>query len=295
MKIVVGTRKSQIPLLQSRYVAKLLEEAGAEVELHPIQTVVDSLDVALSAEGGSQVFVKEIDEALLKGEIDVAIHDMKDVGGKLPQGVSIAAVPAREDPREAFISTRASKLAALAKGSRVGVTSRSRHVQLARLRPDLMIIPMPAELETCLRSLKEGEIDAIILAACDLMRMNLSKLIAERISVDKIIPEVGQGALSIQVRSDKKELLSFVKSACHNNASGIQMRAERSFLRTIASVDDAIIAANAEIKPAGLFIVGFVSSSDGSVFVTDKQSGPVDKAAEIGITLAKKLLKKFQA
>lgn len=295
MKIIVGTRKSQIPLLQSRYVAKLLEEAGGEVELHPIQTVVDSLDVALSAEGGSRVFVREVDEALQKGEIDVAIHDMKDVGIQLPQGISIAAIPAREDSREAFISTRVSKLAALVKGSRVGVTSRSRHVQLARLRPDILIMPMPAELETCLRSLKEGDVDALILASCDLVRMNLSKLIAERISVDRIIPEVGQGALSIQVRSDEKELLSFVRSACHNNASGIQLRAERSFLRTAASVDNAILAANAEIKPAGLSIVGFISSSDGSVFVSDKESGPVDKAAEVGTGLAKKLLKKFHA
>jgi hydroxymethylbilane synthase len=293
MKIVVGTRKSQIPLLQSRYVAKLLEDAGAQVEIHPIQTVVDSLDVALSAEGGSQVFVKEVDDALLRGEVDVAVHDMKDVGLKLPPGISIAAVPAREDPREAFISTRTSKLSALADGSRVGVTSRLRHVQLERLRPDLVIIPMAAELENCLRSLNEGEVDALVLASCDLTRMGIGKLIAERIALDKMIPAIGQGALSVQVRSQEKELLSFVKNACHNNAAGAQMRAERSFLKAVTSADDAIFAANAEIRPSGLFLIAFIASSDGSVFLSDKESGPVDKAQDLGTKLAQKLLKKF--
>ncbi|MFH1830326.1 MAG: hydroxymethylbilane synthase [Pseudomonadota bacterium] len=294
MKIIVGTRKSQIPLLQSRYVAKLLEQAGGEVEIHPIQTVVDSLDVALSGEGGSQMFVKEIDEALKKGEIDVAVHDMKDVGIRLPSGISMAAVSAREDPREAFISIRAGKLQALSKGSRIGVTSRTRHIQIAKLRPDLLIIPIPAEVEGCLRSLKEEKVDAVVLASCDFIRMGFGKLVAEFIPVDKIIPEVGQGALSIQVRTDEKELLGFVKAACHNNACGVQVRAERSFLKAVESFD-GVFAANAEIRPAGVFLIGFIASSDGSVFVTDKESGPVDKAADIGISLAKKLLKKFPA
>ena len=295
MKIKVGARKSPIALNECKFVASLLKKAGAEVGLRPIETVADSLEVTLKEEGGSEVFAKEVDEALVRGDIDVAVHDMKHVGPVMPQGVSIAAVPLREDAREAFISTRARNFAALPKGSRIGLASQVAHVQVAKQRPDLLIVPMTSELEGLLRSLKDGELDAMLTAACDLRRMNFGKLIAEELPVDKIVPPIGQGALSIQVRGAEKDLMRFVMKACHHKASGMRMRAERSFLKAVSGLEGAIFAAHAEIKPSGLSMIGFVSTADGSDFVIDKMSGDIARAPELGADLAKKLLDKFSA
>ncbi len=295
MKIVVGARKSPVALAECKLVAGLLKKAGAEVELHPVETAADSLEVALKEGSGSQVFVKEVDEALARGDIDVAVHDMKDVGAVLPNGISIAAVPAREEAREAYISTKASKLAALPKGGRIGVSSQVGHVQLANLRSDLAIVPMAPDLEGLLRALNEDELDALMIAGCDMKRMGFGKLIAELVPVDRIIPPLGQGALSIQVRSAEKDLTRFVHRACHHRATGLRLRAERAFLKAMGAVPGAVFAAHAEIKPSGLSMIGFVSTADGSDFVSDGEAGDLNKAADVGTKLAKKLLKKFAA
>jgi len=295
MKIVVGARKSPIALAECRLVADLLKKAGAEAELKPVETAADSLEAALKEGSGSQVFIREVDEALSQGRIDVAVHDMKDVGASLPKGISIAAVPVREEAREAYISTKASKLAALPRGARVGVTSQASHVQLSRLREDLSIVPMAPEVEGFLRALNEGELDALIVAGCDMKRMGFTKLIAELVPIDKIIPPVGQGALSVEVRSAERDLTKFVASACHHRASGLKIRAERAFLKAMGAAQAAVFAAHAEIKPSGLAMIGFVSSADGSNFVSDREQGGVDKAPDVGARLAEKLLKKFSA
>lgn len=295
MKIVVGARKSPVALAECKLVAALLTKAGAEIRLHPVETAADSLEAALKEGSGSQVFVKEVDEALARGEIDVAVHDMKDVGAVLPRGISIAAVPAREEAREAYVSTKASKLAALPKGSRAGVTSQADHVQIERLRPDLTIVPMAPDLEGLLRALSDGEIDAFMVAGCDMKRMGFANLIAELLPLDKIIPPVGQGALSVQVRSAEKDLMKFVAKACHHRASGLRLRAERAFLKEMEASPGAVFAAHAEIKPSGLVMIGFVSSADGSNFVSDREAGEVDRAPGVGAKLARKLLKKFCA
>jgi hydroxymethylbilane synthase len=295
MKIVVGARKSPVALAECKLVATLLTKAGAEIKLHPVETAADSLEAALKEGSGSQVFVKEVDEALARGDIDVAVHDMKDVGPVLPKGISIAAVPARDEVREAYISTKASKLAALPKGSRIGVASQVSHVQLANLRPDVTIVPMAPDLEGLLRALNEDELDALMIAGCDMKRMGFGKLIAELLPVDKIIPPIGQGALSVQVRSAEKDLTRFVHRACHHRASGLRLRAERAYLKAMESAPGAVFAAHAEIKPSGLSVIGFVSTADGADFVSDGETGDLDKAQEVGTSLAKKLLKKFSS
>ncbi len=295
MKITVGARKSPVALVQCKFVVSLLKKAGAEVELRPVETVIDSLEVALKEEGGSQVFAKEVDDALNRGDIDVAVHDMRHVGSVLPKGISIAAVPVREDAKEAFISTISRNLAAVPDGSRIGLADQVVHVQIARQRPDLTIVPMTSEIEGLLRSLQDGKLNAMLTAASDLKRMNFGKLIAEELPVDKIIPPIGQGALSIHVRSAEKDLMRFVMKACHHKASGMRVRAERSFLKAVSGLDGAVFAAHAEIKPSGLSMIGFISTSDGSEFVVDKTNGEIAKTSELGAELAKKLLDKFSA
>jgi len=295
MKIVVGARKSPLALAECKFVAGLLTKAGADVELRPVETVVDSIEVALKEGAGSEVFVREVDEALARGDIDVAVHDMKDVGPKLPKNLSIAAVPARDEAREAYVSTRASRLGQLGKGGRIGVTDPQSHVQISKVRSDLAVVPMPPDIEGLLRALKEGELEAFLVAACDLRRMGFQRLIAELVDVDRIVPPIGQGALAVEVRGAERDLMKFVSRACHNNASGLRVRAERSFLKEIEGAGGRVFGAYAEIKPAGLAMIGFVSTLDGAKFFVDRENGELDKVGEIGKRLAEKLLKKFGA
>ncbi len=294
MKIVIGTRKSQIPLIQSRSVAQLLSQAGADVEIRPIETVGDTLDVALEDRGGSSVFVREIDESLIKGEIDVAIHDMKDVAVTLPEGVAIAAVPERVDPREAFVSTQSRKLSSLAKGSRIGVSGPCRAVQLARLRPDAEIVFLSGDVEARLRALSAGEIDAIVMSAAGPLRIGVPKVIAEYLPVEKIVPRAGQGALAVEVRSEARELVAFVKKACHHRASGVTVLAERAFVRALSAMHGAIIAANADIKPSGLLLTGLIASEDWTMFAVERESGPLEAASSAGTKLAEKMVSHLQ-
>jgi len=295
MKIIIGTRGSALALVQARFVAGLLEKAGANVEIQTIKTVGDTLDVALSELGGKGVFVKEIDEALIGGKIDVAVHSMKDVPAIIPQGVAIAAIPVREDARDAFVSNKARKISKLPKGALVGTSSPRRRAQLLRLRPDLQIMPMRGNVETRLKKLEEGEVDAVILAAAGLNRLGIGKIVTEYIPLDKMIPSPGQGALAVEIRSGEKELLKFVQKACHHNATGIVVRAERSFLKMVGGDCNMPLAAHAEIRATGLDLSAFMSSLDGSHSIVDHESGPPNEAGAIGEKLAKRMLKKLQA
>ena len=293
MKIVIGTRRSSLALVQSRAVARPLEAAGAEVKIRPIKTIGDTLDVALSELGGEGVFIKEIDEALLNGGVDVAVHSMEDVPARLPQGIAIAAVTPREDPREAFISTRAFKLSGLSQGARVGTSSPRRRAQLFRIRPDLDVVPVKGNVETRLKKLEAGKVDALILAAADLKRLGIGNVITECLPVDRMIPAVGQGALAVEVRGVDRELVRFVHKSCHHAATGIAIRAERSFLKVVGGDSNDPIAAYGEIRPSGLVLAAFMSTKDESHYVIDRESGPVDEAAEIGRRLGERMLKKL--
>lgn len=295
MKITIGARTAKVSLVYAKSVAKLLETAGAEVKLKPIPVIGDSLDVGLAGQRGVHVFTKEIDEALAKGEIDLAVHDMSHLAATLPPNVSIAAVPARLDPSEAFLSNKAKRLAALPKGARIGVAGASRAPQLAHMGRDFQIMSIITDAEANLRAVSDGAADAVIMSSAELMRLGVAKAILERLPLDKLIPAVGQGALAVEVRSDRKDLIKFVAAACHHPASGVSVKAERAFLKAISQAAGAVFAANAEVVPSGLSIVGFVSRSDGSGFASDKEGGKIEEAAELGKKLAEKILKKFQA
>lgn len=293
MKIVIGTRGSKLAIAQARIVAALLAGGGAEVEVRPITTVGDTLDVALTELGGKGIFTKEIDEALQGREIDVAVHSMKDVPAGLPAGVSIAAVPRREDARDAFISTKAFKLADLPQGARVGTSSPRRRAQLLRLRPDLDIVPMRGNVETRLKKLKDDEVDAVILAAAGLRRLGIERVITEILPVDRMIPAIGQGALAIAVRSEERDLLKFVGRTCHHMASGLTVRAERSLLKAVGGDCHSPLAAHARLTPSGIVMTAFFASPDGARSALERESGPADEPNEIGERLGERLLEKL--
>ena len=290
MKLVVGTRRSHIPLIQAEDCAALLYKAGVEAEIRPIDTVGDALDVTLDDKHGG-VFVRDLDEALLRGEIDLAVHDAKDLGPELSAGVTIAAIPQRLDPREAFISTKARKLTALASGMRVGVSGPCRDLQLSRLRHDLAAVPLAGDAEARLRALNAGEVDAVILAAAALIRLNIAKVITEYLPVDKMVPGVGQGALAIAVRSVDRDTMRAVKAACHHVASGLTVRAERAFFKALPP--GIAFAANADIQPSGLIMHAFIANRDANRYVIDKISGPLDDPGALGAQLAKKMAGKL--
>jgi len=293
LKIVIGTRRASLSLVQSRLVANMLQAAGADCELTPIKTIGDTLDVALAESGDKEVFIKEIDEALLTGEIDVAVHDMKDVPTELRKGISIAAVPAREDPRDVFISTRARKLSGLPKGARVGTSSAARRAQLFIIRPDLDIVAMRGNIEGRLKKLHAGKVDAVILSASGLKRLGIGDVITEFLPPDRMIPAVGQGALAVEVKSRDRELVSFVHKACHNKATGIAIRAERSFLKAVGADYKMPVAAHAEIKPSGLVMQAFIATPDEAHHVIEKKTGSLEDAQEIGKKLAEEMLEKL--
>ncbi|HPQ80388.1 MAG TPA: hydroxymethylbilane synthase [bacterium] len=293
MKIVIGTRGSKLALVQSRAVAQMLYSAGADVEIRPIRTVGDTLDVALTELGGKGVFVKEIDDALLSGDIDCAVHSMKDVPSSLPAGIGIAAVPAREDARDSFVSTLAFKLTGLPKGARVGTSSPRRRAQIFRIRPDLKVLPMRGNVETRLKKLGAGEVDAVILAAAGLKRLGIESVITELLPTDRMIPAIGQGALAVAVRRNDRERLAFVSKVCHNAATGLAVRAERTILKALGGDCHTPLAAHAEIRPSGIFISAFMATKDEARAVVEHESGPADQAAEIGKRLADKVAEKL--
>src|SRR5690606_8607652 len=238
-RIVVGSRRSRLALAQTRQVLqrwrRRAEEAGValEFDVREIVTKGDKIvDVSLSKVGGKGLFVKEIEQALLAGEIDVAVHSMKDVPAELPAGLVIGAVPEREDPRDALVSRGGLKLAELPAGSVVGTSSLRRACQLRALRPDLRVEWIRGNIDTRLGRLERGDFDAVLLAAAGLNRLGWADRISERLSADDFVPAAGQGALALECREDDeplRQLLTFI----HDPVAARETAAERAFLARI--------------------------------------------------------------
>lgn len=233
--ILIGTRKSELALTQTDWVIKELRKKnpGIKVETKPIVTKGDRiLDVTLSKVGGKGLFVKEIEQALLNKEIDVAIHSMKDLPAEMAAGLTLAAISQREDPRDCFVSREGKKLAELSPGATVGTSSLRRQSQLLAYRPDLRVEPVRGNIGTRLRKMREGQFDAILLAAAGLHRVGWQNLITEYLPIDIILPAVGQGALGIQCRSDDEEVMSLMQGL-NDPATAFPVRAERAFLNRL--------------------------------------------------------------
>ncbi len=294
-KIVIGTRQSALALTQSGQVVELLREAArrtgveAEFELKKIVTKGDRiLDVSLSKVGGKGLFVKEIEHALLEEEIDLAIHSMKDMPAELPEGLVIGGVPPREDPRDCLITRSGGGFEALPTGARVGTSSLRRACQLKAARPDLVMEVLRGNIDSRLRRLDKGEMDAVILAAAGLHRMGWQNRVTEYLKPELCLPAVGQGALAIECRSGDAFILELLAAVTHEETRRA-VAAERSFLDTLQGGCQVPIGAYAAFLPDGqLSLTGMVGEPDGSVLLKDTLTG--DDPEAMGIRLAGTLI-----
>lgn len=294
-KIVIATRGSKLALWQAEWVKSQLIaiDPEFEMELNKIKTTGDKiLDVSLAQVGGKGLFVKEIEEAMLRGEADLAVHSMKDVPTALPEGLHISAICKREDPRDAFIARKGIKsFTDLPQGANIGTSSLRRICQLLNLRPDLKITQLRGNVDTRLRKVAEGEFDAIILATAGVKRLGFADRITERLPVDVSLPAIGQGAVGIECRVDDVFINNLLKELNHEETS-VCVRAERAFLKKLEGGCQVPIAAYARLENSKLIIEGLVGSLDGKTLIKAGIEGRPEEAESLGTTLAEKLLSK---
>lgn len=291
-EIRIGTRGSALALWQAEWVKSELEKKhpGMAVTLTKIKTTGDKiLDVPLAKVGGKGLFVKEIEEAMLGGDIDIAVHSMKDVPTQFPDGLHLGAITKREDPRDALLSRNKVPLKDLPHGANVGTSSLRRQAQLMHLRPDFVIQQLRGNVDTRLRKLKEGRFDAIILAASGVKRLGLAENVTEYIDPEISLPAIGQGALGIECRVDDRELNDLIGFFNHPD-SRTCVTGERALLRRLEGGCQVPIACYGHIKSGKLLLTGLVGSVDGKRIIKDSIEGAPEKAEKLGVTLAEKLL-----
>jgi len=290
----IGTRGSQLALWQARWVqaAIMRQQPDVEVDLVIIKTQGDKiLDVPLAQVGGKGLFVKEIEEALLDGRIDLAVHSMKDMPAELPEGLTICAIPKRENPLDALISVRYNSIDHLPEGARVGTSSLRRSAQLKHLRPDLVIVPLRGNLDTRLKKLETTDLDAIVLAAAGLMRLGLGHRITAYLTDEQMLPAVGQGALCIETRDADPEVQSIIESL-DDPGTRTAVMAERAFLKRLEGGCQVPIAGHAKAVGATVSLCGLVADLDGRTIIKNTMTGQVERADRLGRSLGEDLLKR---
>ncbi|MBF0290760.1 MAG: hydroxymethylbilane synthase [Nitrospinae bacterium] len=290
--IKIGTRVSPLALWQAEWVkAQLIaKHPGLTVELVGIQTQGDKiLDVALAKVGGKGLFVKEIENALLDKSVDIAVHSMKDVPTALPDGLFIAAICEREDPRDAFVARNVKSFNELPQGAVVGTSSLRRQTQILSRRPDLKIISLRGNVGTRLKKMEEKGMDAIILAAAGLIRMKQESFITEHMSVTDSLPAVAQGAVGVEARIGDKRVLDLIGFLDHAKTR-IAVETERAFLTHLEGGCQVPIAGHATVDGKSVTMEGLVGALDGSVIHRKAKTGLVGKHEELGIALAEELL-----
>ena len=291
-QIIIGTRGSKLALWQADYVEQRLREEypGLQVTQKRISTKGDRiLDVPLAKIGGKGLFTKELEEEMLSGGIDLAVHSLKDMPAKVPDGLVIAAVTKRLDPGDALVSNRFSSFEELPKGARVGTSSLRRRAQLLCARPDLEMLDLRGNVNTRLRKLDEGEYDAIVLAVAGLKRLGFADRIRQVLPREMVLPAVGQGALAIETRADDKEtrdMLAFLR----DDDTICCTEAERSFLARVEGGCQVPVGVYATAEGDGLNVEAVIASLDGQRFYRGDVNGTRKDAAKLGENLAEKLL-----
>ena len=288
----IATRKSPLALWQAEFVRDRLIAAhpGLEVELVRMTTQGDKvLDSPLAKVGGKGLFVKELEDGLLGGRADLAVHSMKDVPVELPAGLHLPVICEREDPRDAFVSQRYASLAALPQGARVGTSSLRRQCQLKVLRPDLQILTLRGNVNTRLAKLDGGDFDAIILAAAGLLRLGFGERITAYLDTAISLPAIGQGAVGIECRSDDPEVNRLIATLNHPPTQ-IRVSAERAMNHRLEGGCQVPIAGHATLEADALLLRGLVGYPDGSQVVRGEIRGTPGEAAALGIALADDLL-----
>ncbi|WP_024609942.1 MULTISPECIES: hydroxymethylbilane synthase [unclassified Pseudoalteromonas] len=288
----IATRKSALALWQAEFVKAQLEHfhADVRVELFPMSTQGDIiLDTPLAKIGGKGLFVKELEQAMLDGRADIAVHSMKDVPVEFPEGLELYTICEREDPRDAFVSNNFANLGELPQGAIVGTSSLRRQCQIRALRPDLKIRDLRGNVNTRLGKLDDGQYDAIILAAAGLIRLEMQERIADYIEPEVSLPANGQGAVGIECRIDD-EVTKALLAPLEHTQTRIRVNAERSMNRHLEGGCQVPIGAYALVDGEQVHLRGLVGAVDGSEILRDEVTGHVNDAEKLGIELAKKLL-----
>lgn len=294
--LVIGSRGSKLALTQAELVKAELEQRDpeADVRIEIIKTSGDASAAPLSAIGGKGVFTKELEEALLDGRINIAVHSLKDLPTIIPEQLVIAAICKREDPRDALVMNRTlqgvfTSIRDLKQGARVGTSSPRRLAQLKHLRHDLVIMELRGNVDTRLRKLDEDQYDALVLACAGLRRLGLEKRISAALPPDEMLPAVGQGALGIEVRADDEATIAAVTKLDHK-FTRLACMAERALLRSLGGGCQLPIAAYAVVRDKRIRLDGLVADTQGERIVRDRVSGGLDEAEELGKRLGEQLL-----
>ena len=290
--ITIGTRGSQLALWQANWVKEAVNRhhPGLTVELVIIKTKGDKiLDVPLAKVGGKGLFVKEIEEALLDGRIDLAVHSMKDMPADIPVGLCIGAIPEREEPRDVLITRSGLPLDRLEQEARIGTSSLRRSAQLLRFRSDIRIVPLRGNLDTRLKKLESEALDAIVLAAAGVRRLGLADRITQVLDESIMLPAVGQGALCIETRKDDSRIAPVV-AALDDLPTRQVVMGERMFLNRLEGGCQVPIAGHGHIDENGYTLTGLVCDVDGSHQVKQSRTGPEAQSEQVGLQLAEALL-----
>jgi hydroxymethylbilane synthase len=291
--IVLGTRGSQLALWQANHVRSKLEAHGHRVVVETIRTTGDRVqDVPISEIGDESVFTKELDRALLSGDIHAAVHSLKDVPTRLPDGLTLAAIGEREEPRDAFVAHPSfdGSLQDLPDGATVATASLRRKAQLKAWRPDLTIVPVRGNVDSRLEKLDASTWHGMILAVAGLVRMGLSARIRQHIPAEIMVPAVGQGALGIACVVDERGVRDALRSALHHTATGWMADAERAFLREVGGGCQVPMGAWARMDHDALVVEGCIAALDGHEAFRDRRRCAPEEAQTTGQTLARDLL-----
>jgi len=295
--IAIGSRGSKLALWQAEWVKKRLttHHPGLHATITIIKTKGDKiLDVPLAKVGGKGLFVKEIEEALLSGDIDLAVHSMKDMPGQIPAGLTIGAVPERETPLDVLIASANRPFKDLKEGARIGTSSLRRASQLLHARPDVKIVPLRGNLDTRLRKLATENLDAIVLAAAGVKRLHLENRITQYLDISIMLPAAGQGALCVEIRSDDPDTAALVNPLDHAPTRTV-IAGERAFLNHLGGSCQIPIAAFGEITRNRYVLRGLVSDLAGREVIADTREGDPERSDHIGIELAEHLMNRGAA
>ncbi len=288
----IGTRGSLLAVAQAERLAGELKRRYADLApvLVKMKTSGDKFaHVPLSQVGGKGLFIKEIEEALQEGQVDVAVHSMKDVPTEIAPGLVIAAIFEREDASDVLVSRRKVALDALPTGARIGTSSLRRQAQLLHYRPDLTVIPLRGNLDTRLRKLGTEDLDAVVVAAAGVSRLGRQDEVTEILATEIILPAAGQGALGLEIRAENQEMYDLVAPLNHG-PSALTVAAERAFLARLGGGCQVPIAAYGQLDGDQLHLTALVSMPDGTEIVRGERQGPSAHGEEIGISLAEELL-----
>jgi hydroxymethylbilane synthase len=286
----VATRGSALALAQARSVADRLAASGTRVEVVPMRTEGDRLaEARLATVGGKGLFVREIEEALLRGDVDVAVHSLKDLPAELPGGLALAAFPERADARDVLVSRRPVRFGELPRGAVLGTSSPRRRALALAARPDLSVEAIRGNVDTRLRKLEAGEYDAIVLAAAGLARLGVTPRHAEPLAPEVFVPAVGQGVLAVEARRDDARTLAALRSLDHE-PTRVCALAERAFLGRLGASCVTPMAAHARLSGGRLVLDALVASEDGRTVLRESAEGAAERPETLGVRVAEALL-----